>query len=130
MKNITFTTIPKTFSTAIHISKHQYNVDKRIYLSNSGSKVDKIIYIDTDDIIEQKYILGFLSMQSEISNIKHEYISKSHTCYTSDHSVYFTHRQSTADISYYVTDSQYNADIIVITKKNIFSLSHNPPFGY
>jgi len=130
VKNITFVSNRHPSTVAIYLSLQHYNIDKRIYLSKSDRNVDKIIYIDTDDIIEQKYILGFLSMQSGISNIKHEYISKSHTCYTSDHSVYFTHRQSTADISYYVTDSQYNADIIVITKKNIFSLSHNPPFGY
>jgi len=127
VKNITFVSNQYPSTVAIHLSLQQYNIDKRIYLSKSDRNVDKIIYIDTDDIMEQKYILGLLSMQSRISNIKHEYISKSHTRYTSDHSVYFTHLQSTADISYYVTDSRDNADIIAITKKNIFSLSYNPP---
>ena len=126
VKNITFVSNQHSFNTAIYLSTHQYYIDTRIYLSKFGSKADKIIYIDTDDIIEQKYILGFLSMQSRISNIKHEYISKSHSQYTSDHSVYFTNMQSTADISYYVTDSQDNADVIVITEKNISSLSYNP----
>ena len=116
VKNITFTSIPNPLSTPIHLSKHPYNVDKRIFLSNSGVNVNKIIYIDTDDIDEQKYVLAYLSMDPKIINVRHEYILKSNRLHGSNHSVYFTNRKPTADISYFITDSQDHADIIVITK--------------
>ena len=119
IKNVSFSTFPSSTSTSIHISDNMFNVDKKIYITDSEKNADNVVFIDSNNIEIQKYVIALLSMEKH--NINKSSIYTTLVKYNADHIVYFSNIEVISDQSYYITDSKNNADIVIITDRFFYS---------